>query len=304
MSDSYSHYLFIVNEYSRKGKHIKKNIEGIMNSSPVSYDLVTTDYRRHACELAEYYGTTLSADTLLVAVGGDGTLNEVVQGLYNSGKDYPVAYIPTGSGNDFARSHDLSKSIQMSLKRILKQTSTKELDIITATSDRQQLVAVNSIGFGLDGMVISKLEQSMNKQTIGKFSYLLSVMSAYFSQKEFSVSLTFDNKTVTFEKVLLVLFANHKFFGGGIPIHPLADSADSCIDAIIAEKISFFELLNLLYRILTNESHLAHKKVHTYRFQSCSVRIHPPQFGQRDGELIDSNVNDLTLSTVKQKFWI
>ncbi|TVP92428.1 diacylglycerol/lipid kinase family protein [Alkalibacterium sp.] len=300
----YSHYLFIVNEYSRKGRHIKDKLETLMQAYPVTYELVTTDYIKHAAELSRQYSETISNDTLMIAVGGDGTLNEVVQGIYDSGKTHPVAYLPTGSGNDFARSHDLSKSIEMSLKRILANTSAKELDVLTGETDNEQMIAVNSIGFGLDGMVISKLDETTNKQTIGKFSYLMSVLSAYFSQKEFALTLKNGSEVITFEKVLLVVFANHKFFGGGIPIHPLADPSDSYIDVVVSEKISFLELLNILYRILTNESHLSHKKVHSYRFKSCEVTIDPPQFGQHDGELINRNVKSMTLSTDKQQFWI
>lgn len=304
MDYSYSHYLFIINEYSRKGKNVKDRIRALMDTYPVSYDLITTDYTQHASELARSYSKTLSSDTLLVAVGGDGTLNEVVQGVYDAGKNYPVAYLPTGSGNDFARSHDLSKSIEMSLKRLLTNKSAKELDIVVGKTDNEKLIAVNSIGFGIDGMVISKLNENSSKQKMGKFSYLMSVLSAYFSQKEFSLTLTHENEHITYEKALLVVFANHKFFGGGIPIHPLADPSDAYIDIVVAEKISFPELLAILYRILTNESHLSHKKVHSFRFKSCSVSIDPPQFGQHDGELIDRNVSSMTLSTAKQKFWL
>lgn len=304
MSISYSHYVFIVNEFSRKGKHIKDKIEKLMKAYPVTYELVTTDYKKHASELAREYSESISNDTLLIAVGGDGTLNEVVQGIYDSGITHPVAYLPTGSGNDFARSHDLSKSINMSLKRILSNTTAKELDILTGKTVNEQMVAVNSIGFGIDGMVISKLDKNINKQTIGKFSYLMSVLSAYFSQKEFALTLKNGDDRITYKKALLIVFANHKFFGGGIPIQPLADPSDSFIDIVVAEKISFLELLDILYRILTNESHLSHKKVHAHRFKSCSVTIDPPQFGQHDGELINRNVTAMTFSTVKQKFWI
>lgn len=304
MDYSYSHYVFIINEYSRKGKNVKSRIKALMDTYPVTYDMVTTDYTLHASELARSYSETVSSDTLLVAVGGDGTLNEVVQGVYDAGKNYPVAYLPTGSGNDFARSHDLSKSIEMSLKRLLTNQSAKELDILVGESENKNMIAVNSIGFGIDGMVISKLNENSNKQKMGKFSYLMSVLSAYFSQKEFALTLSHEDERITYEKALLIVFANHKFFGGGIPIHPLADPSDAYIDIVVAEKISFLELIAILYRILSNESHLSHKKVHSFRVKSCSVTIDPPQFGQHDGELIDRNISSLTFRTNKQKFWL
>lgn len=304
MSTNYTHLIFIINEHSRKGKHTRKLLTRHMKEHAMSFELHTTEYKRHAVELACELAQSEPQESLIIAVGGDGTLNEVVSGLYLSKIDRPVSYIPTGSGNDFARSHDLSKSIQMSLERIINKNSPVELDILDCHTDEENLVAVNSIGFGIDGMVISKLDQTSSKKTIGKSSYLLSVLSAFFSQKSFSLSLDSKDLTINHPSVLLVVCANHKFFGGGIPIHPLADATDSFIDVVVAEQINFLELLQILYMLITKESHLSHKKMHSYRVSSCKLTLDSQQYGQRDGELIDRNTHTLSISTVKQLFWL
>src|SRR5690606_18086897 len=118
--------------------------------------------------------------------------NEVVKGMVNVGNRLPVGYVPTGSGNDFARSLHLPMTIDGAIRSIIEQSEPRLLDILTGKSDNASIVAVNSIGFGLDGMVIHKLDQTKNKQTIGKFSYLASVLSAYFSQKHFPLKLIAD----------------------------------------------------------------------------------------------------------------
>jgi len=304
MASNYSHLLFIINEHSRKGKNTRKLITRHMKKHSLTFELHTTEYKRHAVELAYRFSQDQPQDSLIIAVGGDGTLNEVVKGLTLSKVKRAVSYIPTGSGNDFARSHDLSKSIEMSLERIINKNKPVELDILNCQTDTEELIAVNSIGFGIDGMVISKLDQTKNKQTIGKFSYLLSVLSAFFSQHPFSLDITSEKGSFSHPSVLLVVCANHKFFGGGIPIHPLADATDTFIDVVVAEKVNFLELLQILYMLITKETHLNHRKLHTYRLSSCRLSIDSPQYGQRDGELIDKNTKTVSVSTIKQLFWL
>lgn len=304
MAGNYTHLIFIVNEFSRKGKHTRKAIRDHMLRYSLTYEIHTTQYKRHAVELACTFSDEKADDCLIIAVGGDGTLNEVVEGICRSAKKRAVSYLPTGSGNDFARSHDLSRSIEISLERILSKAEETELDVITGVSDAENLIAVNSLGFGIDGMVIAKLDNNKKKKTAGKFSYLLSVFSAYFAQKSFSMSIHNESLNLSFDEILLIVCANNKYFGGGIPIHPLADPQDQYIDIVIAEKVSFLELLQILYRILSSESHLSHKKIHTYRVKSCTLKFDTPQYGQRDGELIEKHTHLITIDTIKQHFWV
>lgn len=269
-----------------------------------TYEIHITQYPKHATVLAEHLAEKVEKDTLLVAVGGDGTLNEAVQGLLNVETPLPLAYIPTGSGNDFARSLDLPLTIESAIKNILETDSPTYLDVLIGRSDYSDIVAVNSIGFGLDGMVISKIDKTKNKQTIGKFSYLASVLSAYFSQKPFPIKLVTEDQTYTYGDSLLIVCTNNKFFGGGIPIHPEADATDGMIDLVIAEKVTFKELLLILFSVLTTQNHLKHPKLHSHRVSSCSFTLYTPQYGQRDGELIDKNIQNMSVSLIKRPFWI
>lgn len=304
MTSHYTHLAFIINEHSRKGKNTHRLITKHMKKYTLTYELHTTEFKRHAIELACVLAQKNGDASLIIAVGGDGTLNEVVKGVTQSNVTQPVSYIPTGSGNDFAHSHDLSKSIEMSLERIINKNSPTELDILDCQTDNEELIAVNSIGFGIDGMVISKLDQTTNKQKMGKFSYLFSVISAFFSQKPFSLHIDSEEVSVNYPSVLLVVCANHKFLGGGIPIHPIADPNDAFIDIVVAEKVNFLELLQILYMMITKEAHLGHKKMHAYRVRSCKLTLDSKQYGQRDGELIDKNTQTLSVTTMKQSFWI
>ncbi|WP_368644925.1 diacylglycerol kinase family protein [Alkalibacterium putridalgicola] len=298
------HLIFIVNEFSRNGKKTTHQIRQVMQRSNSTYEIHITQYPKHATVLAEHLADKVENDTLIVAVGGDGTLNEAVQGLLNVDAPIPLAYIATGSGNDFARSLGLPLTIEASVNNILDTDSPTYLDVLIGTSDYSNIVAVNSIGFGLDGMVINKIDKTKNKQTIGKFSYLASVLSAYFSQKAFPLKLVTDKQNYIYGESLLIVCTNNKFFGGGIPIHPEAVATDGMIDLVIAEKVSFKELLSILFSILTTQSHLKHPKLHSHRVASCSFTLYTPQYGQRDGELIEKNIQNMSVRTVKRPFWI
>lgn len=298
------HLIFIVNEFSRNGKKTTHQLRQVMQRFNSTYEIHITQYPKHATVLAERLAEKVEDDTLIVAVGGDGTLNETVQGLMNTERALPLGYIPTGSGNDFARSLDLPLTIEASVKNILETDAPTFLDVLIGTSDYSDIVAVNSIGFGLDGMVINKIDKTKNKQTIGKFSYLASVLSAYFSQKAFPLKLVTENQTYTYGESLLIVCTNNKFFGGGIPIHPEADATDGMIDLVIADNVTFKELLSILFSVLTTQNHLKHKRLHSHRVSSCSFTLYTPQYGQRDGELIDKNTQNMSVRTVKRPFWI
>lgn len=298
------HLLFIVNEHSRKGKKFTRQLHRIMKNYDISYDVHLTEYKKHGVELARQFTQTIDEQTLIIAVGGDGTLNEVIAGSVSTNIDVPIAYIPTGSGNDFARARKLSKNIETNIKRILSIKEPTELDILTTEANHEPIVAVNSVGFGLDGRVIYKLGQNKNKETIGKISYLLTVLSAYFSQKPFPITIKSSDKSYHFDDTFLVVFANHKNFAGGIPIHPLALATDEIIDVVVLKNVNFIELLKLIFKVLVNESHLSHKKVHSFRDHSWHLTLHTPQYGQRDGEVINEDTYTMTIKTRKKKFWL
>ncbi|MER2063429.1 MAG: YegS/Rv2252/BmrU family lipid kinase [Alkalibacterium sp.] len=298
------HMIFIVNEFSRNGKKTTHQLRQVMQDFDCTYEIHITQYPEHATLLAEQLAAKVDQEARLVAVGGDGTLNETVQGLLKVTPSLPLGYIPTGSGNDFARSLALPMKIEAAVKNIINTGTPTQLDVLVGKSDYSDIVAVNSIGFGLDGMVISKLDKNKNKQTIGKFSYLASVLSAYFNQKSFPIKLFTEKQTFTYGDALLIVCTNNKFFGGGIPIHPEADATDGLIDLVIAEKVTFLELLQILFSVLTTQNHLNHPKLHSHQVASCSFSLYTPQFGQRDGELIEKNIQNMSVKLIKRPFWI
>ncbi|WP_225744283.1 diacylglycerol kinase family protein [Marinilactibacillus sp. Marseille-P9653] len=296
-------FTYILNEHSRNGHKALKQIKQYSDELDYTYTVHKTQYPGHAFELARSLAPKLSTHNLLVVVGGDGTLSEVINGLESKNADCPIGYIPTGSGNDFARSHNIPLTIQASIQYMLQTTKPRQLDIIEIQHKHRRSYALNSFGVGIDGMVIHSLAESKLKNLIGNAAYFSSILYAYFKQRPFNISIDAGKHSLEFSNILLAVCVNHRFFGGGIPIHPKADPTDSVFELVIAEKVSFSELLSLLIRVILKKDHLAHKKMHVVKVADYAINIQSHQYGQHDGELKEF-YGDYTISSKKRAFWI
>ncbi|WP_080146221.1 diacylglycerol/lipid kinase family protein [Marinilactibacillus piezotolerans] len=299
----YPHLIIILNEHARKGRKILGEIQSFLNDYSGTHQLYLTEYKGHAAEIAQSLSASQNNHMRLIIVGGDGTLNEVISGLEQAGLSLPVGYIPAGSGNDFARSHQLSSKAETAINRILSLKHPKSLDILTILHEEKKYAAVNSFGIGLDGRVNASLDRSKNKSQLGQFAYFAAILSAYRSQSPFSLKAQIENKTVQFPEILLAVCVNHKYFGGGIPIHPEADPEDSEFELVVAEKVNWVELMIILARVLMNQSHLSHKKLHTFKISACTLNTDTSQYGQTDGEWLEMNGN-YQIQIKQRLFWI
>lgn len=302
---------FIVNEHSGsgKGRKIEKLVQRFQHHYAFTAELHKTTASGHAHQLAERIAERAEKSKkqpIIVAVGGDGTLNEVISGLNHRHAHIPVGCIPTGSGNDFARSHDLPLNPEEAFEHLLSVHAPTRFDVLTYSDNQTNEVgfAANSLGFGIDAAVIHLLNQSSRKEQFGKISYLLTALSAFFRQQPFSVTVRKNGKEMVFPSSILVLASNNPYFGGGLKIHPQTHAEDGKLDLVIAEKLTFLELVRLIGMLLTKGNHLSHPKVHTLGSDSFSLKLHSDQFGQKDGEELPTKKHDVTLTTFKQSFWI
>ena len=178
-------YYFIVNPHSRSGQgaQLWRRLEMELKKSTVEYQVNLTERPGHARELAARLTTGQpdgASSQVIVAVGGDGTLNEVLDGLHVSSQ-VTLGYIPTGSGNDFARSMRLPKTPQRALQRILHPRYFRFLDYGVLSCDvcninhRRFIV---SSGIGFDAAVcqrlgVSALKRFLCRIHISKHSYVV-----------------------------------------------------------------------------------------------------------------------------------
>ena len=185
---------FIVNEKSKSGnaKQIWKEIEEVLKVRNVSYQAFVSEYRGHAGKLAAEICAMDDNDICLVAVGGDGTANEVINGITDFEK-VRFGVIPTGSGNDLARGLSLSKDpkngaihILNAMKKSREDTWCMDLGEVNF-GEKKRLFAI-SAGIGLDALVCKKALKStikdiLNKIRLGKLTYLVLTVQSLFTMQ-------------------------------------------------------------------------------------------------------------------------
>ena len=252
-------YFFIVNYGggSGHGRKTWRNIRGILEAEAVPYHAFRTRYPGHATrltvEILRRYGSA-EAPVSLVVVGGDGTINEVLNGITDFEKVW-LGVIPTGSGNDFVRGHGLPQKTVPALMRILNCEIPERVDlgVVAGDSNAPRIFGI-SAGIGLDAEVCKKALKSKQKKMLnglglGKLTYVLLTIESLFTMKTADGRVTFDGdfeNVLRVNKLIFLAAMNTPWEGGGVPMFPWADAADgeisTCSAAGIPKWKTFFEL--------------------------------------------------------------
>ena len=246
---------------------------------------------------------------LLVVIGGDGTLHGVVNELFLLGRTLPVSYIPAGSGNDFARGIGLSRDPQTAFNQLTQAKVPQKLNVLVYEEaiKEEMGIVLNNVGIGLDALVVATTNAStskkmLNKYHLGSASYAFYVLKALFTQKTFPILVEVNGQELAFERAFLCTTTNIPYFGGGIPIAPMADPKKEVVDLVVVEKPNLLAILHFLFQLI-RKKHTKNK--HYQHFSSSKLRIVSvvPQPGQADGEILGERSYDLYFSTAEQYIW-
>lgn len=282
----------IVNPASARGKMVRRypEIEAILRAENFPYDVVFTERRGHATELAR---RALDAGyDLIVAVGGDGTLNEVVNGLVTQdGKARnPTAVlgvIPSGTGSDFVRTANIPRDMLLAARYLARATQNISIDLgkidYRLNGKPATRFFANVTGMGFDAEVIQRVERGGKRGggTIPYYSALLATISNFHN---LDLTLTIDGKIVR-GKMNPIVVCNGKYFGGGMMIGPNATLNDGKFHVVFGHDFTALELL-LATPKLYNGSILTHPKATEYIAEHVIVESTEPVLIEADGELI------------------
>jgi diacylglycerol kinase (ATP) len=174
---------------------------------------------------AEKFAREASDFDVIVSAGGDGTLNEVVNGIAQTGCNAALAVFPLGTGNDFARTLGVPSILNAAVDQIIAGR-TRAIDLVRVTSDSiRYFVNVSSGGFS--GVVDEKLTPEM-KRTWGPLAYLRGAAAAFAELRGYTTTVAFDDAE-SFELDLYnVVVANGRYVAGGIPVAPRPASTMPC----------------------------------------------------------------------------
>lgn len=223
--------------------------------------------------------SALAKDTVLVAVGGDGSIHHTAAIALQHG--LTLGIVPAGTGNDYASTLGLPQDPEAALERILYGTVCP-VDVIKAADQ----VILNAGGFGLDASVVHFIEAHPWLKRRGSFGYSLALPLVLGGFRPFSVRVLGDDFEQSFAEVSLVALANGPSFGGGMKIVPAAQPYDGKIELCVVAKLSKPELLRVFPRIFKG-THVSHRSVHMFRGEGFRLEFRrTTNYGQYDGEPI------------------
>lgn len=220
-------YIFIVNPTSgnRNHRYIINNIHDYMEMNKKNYEFFFTKEVGDATKIASNYIN--EKNIVIYAVGGDGTINEIVNGI--AGSKVKLGVIPAGSGNDFYRTLTISKR------------KNKEIDL-GLINDKY---FINIASIGIDAEINNNANIFKKLKFPKKTIYDLSIAYTFFKYKYQNIKVEYDKQSY-YTQNLIIAVCNGKYYGGGYKIAPLASFDDNYFDVYFAEKISKLKIPGLI----------------------------------------------------------
>ena len=245
-----SYARIIVNPAAGAGRTAREwpRIMNLLQGQGLRFDHDVTEAPGHAVELA-HDATTKGYETI-ISIGGDGTINEIANGIYRAGanKDARLGIICTGTGGDYARTIGVSRRYEEACFRIFQPRKlTVDLGCIEydANGDRAERVFVNFAGLGFDAEIVRRTTRNF-KAMGSTASYLLGVLTTLVSYRNREVRLIIDGEEME-RKVCSVIANNGRYGGGGMFTAPDADITDGLFDLLIIGNIGKADLLRSLW---------------------------------------------------------
>lgn len=237
--------LFIVNPVAGhgNGKNLIRVINEYMTKANVEYSIKISNKIGNVTELARWGCEQGYSD--IIAVGGDGSLVEAVNGMYLD-RSVTLGILPAGTGNDFARVLNFSKDYDACLEAILIG-ETKNVDVCEVNGER----FINVCCCGIDGEIIMDTDR-IKRKIRGSSAYLLSTLKALATYQAKKVIIKIDEESYH-RDAILVAVGNGKFIGGGMMVTPEAEIDDGLLDVCIVNKLSKPKLIALFPSIFKGE---------------------------------------------------
>ncbi|WAH41987.1 diacylglycerol kinase family lipid kinase [Alicyclobacillus fastidiosus] len=231
----------------------------------------------------------------VIAVGGDGTVNEIVNGVL--GRDVMIGILPFGTGNDLARSIEANKSDKDLLHMLCYP---KEASLNVAKINGRHFI--NAAGIGFDGIVANHINRHMFIKILGALGYSLSAITVLKSFTPSEVMLNIDGNCVILSHVWMIAIGNGSFYGGGMKICPSAKYDDDLLDVCIVSNLGKMNFLKLLPSVYTGRH--VEKETFITTQQGKHIEITCPDYmiAHADGELIASSSLQISVSEKRIRF--
>lgn len=220
----------------------------------------------------------------IILLGGDGTINTLVNNIFDYNLQSSIHIKKNGSGNDF-------------LRTLKSQDETPQFIMQNTLDNQDTHYFMNGTGFGLDGLIIDYVDKAKNK---GKFTYFLCSLRAMINYVPEALEAIIDGEKFHFEKAYLVVVNNGKYVGGGMKMTPQANICNEELDIMIVHGLSKPMLLLLFSTIYLGIHTKFTKWVFTKKCKTIDVTFTTPQICQSDGEKHEDVTNMFVKSSGKK----
>lgn len=298
--------LFVVHgrlKNSRKWKRISKDID---DQSDWSSNIVFTEYPRHAIDLVKLYLSSKSIDAV-IACGGDGTLNECVNGIMLAKSNVVLGILSLGSGNDFVKTLKIKGNLK-ELVQSIDAWHTFKSDVMCLETSNGIRFGINVSDIGIGGEVVQRM--ALDSRWMGSFlTYQKNIIKSFLSFKSKRMILKLDDSVEFSPNLFLLAMSNASWFGSGLCIDPEAQLNDGLLNVVMVRDISLIDYFGQLNN-LRRGSRMQHRSV-TYH-QCKEVKLISSGWPiDCDGEfightplsinLVDGGINILVPKTIASK---
>ena len=318
-------YYIIVNPASKSGRGAKiwSVVMPVLEQKDIEYKVFFSAKIGHVTKLVrDLCDSVLTRNTesalKLIILGGDGTLNEALQGISDFERVW-LGYIPTGSSNDMARDLRLPKNPLEILENILRCENPLRMDIGCLVyeqasqqfsrqydgeiSQRRSFAVSSGIGFDAavcEEALTSKFKNILNKIGLGKLTYLSIALKQLIMAKKITCAITLDDKeTISVPKFLFVAGMIHQYEGGGFKFCPGADATDGINDICVVGNIPKWLILLALPTAFTG-NHYRFNGIERYHASRVHLETSAPLWVHTDGEVAMKS-SSITLTCEREK---
>ncbi len=273
------HHVFIVNPKAGKGRALLmvEKIHARFKESSETYEIKITEAPGHGEALARQMALE-NKKLRLYSVGGDGTLNEIVNGL--AGTDTELGIIPCGSGNDTVRSlYTVTDPVQ--LIDLLPSSPSTTVDM--GKVNDKYFLNIASIGFDAEVVLKSRLFRR-SPLISGSMAYILGVLATLIRLKKYKLRIAYKELPVKEKDVLLAIFANGSYYGGGMKSAPGAKMDDGLLDFYEVEALPRLKIFRF-FPLFQKGKHETMKEVTILRGTQVIIESDQPFPMNMDGEI-------------------
>lgn len=236
----------------------------------------------------------------IISVGGDGTLNEIVNGVFTQEfcptSDIIISIIPVGTGNDWGRMFGIPLVYEGSVK-VIKENKLMLHDIGLISyydgSEKKKRYFINIAGLGFEAVVVKKTNAQKDKGRSSKAIYFLNLLVSLIFYKNKNADITIDGKKTTCD-AFSINVGNGRYCGGGMRQTPDALPDDGLFDITVIKSMGRFEIIRNL-KILYDGTILSHPKVDGYRSDNMQVYSDSVLYAEADGETLGHTPVEFTI---------